>query len=68
MIGLAELRGLALGLQSFRPLAGKTAVVTGAAGVRCSVMARDLLKAGDVYKRQAPRNVPAPMRMTNFFR
>ena len=46
VIGLAELRGLALGLQSFRPLAGKTAVVTGAAGVLCSVMARDLLKAG----------------------
>lgn len=46
MIGLAELRGLALGLQSFRPLAGKTAVVTGAAGVLCSVMTRDLLKAG----------------------
>ncbi|WP_354834856.1 SDR family oxidoreductase [Akkermansia muciniphila] len=35
-----------MGLQSFRPLAGKTAVVTGAAGVLCSVMARDLLKAG----------------------
>lgn len=46
VIGLAELRGLAMGLQSFRPLAGKTAVVTGAAGVLCSVMARDLLKAG----------------------
>lgn len=46
VIGLAELRGLAMGLQSFRPLAGKTAVVTGAAGVLCSGMARDLLKAG----------------------
>ena len=46
VIGLAELRGLAMGLQSFRPLAGKTAVVTGAAGVLCSVMARDLLKVG----------------------
>lgn len=46
VIGLAELRGLAMGLQSFRPLVGKTAVVTGAAGVLCSVMARDLLKAG----------------------
>lgn len=46
VIGLAELRGLAMGLQSFRPLAGKTAVVTGAAGVLCFVMARDLLKAG----------------------
>lgn len=46
VIGLAELRGLAMGLQSCRPLVGKTALVTGAAGVLCSVMARDLLKAG----------------------
>ena len=46
LIGLAELRGLAMGLQSFRPLVGRAAVVTGAAGVLCSVMARDLLKAG----------------------
>ena len=46
VIGLAELRGLAMGLQSFRPLVGKNALVTGAAGVLCSVMARDLLKAG----------------------
>lgn len=46
VIGLAELRGLAMGLQSFRPLVGKVAVVTGAAGVLCSVMVRNLLKAG----------------------
>lgn len=31
VIGLAELRGLAMGLQSFRPLVGKNALVTGAA-------------------------------------
>ncbi len=46
LIGLAELRGLKMGLESHRPLVGKTALVTGAAGVLCSVMARDLLKAG----------------------
>ncbi len=46
LIGLAELRGLKMGLESHRPLIGKTALVTGAAGVLCSVMARDLLKAG----------------------
>lgn len=46
LIGLAELRGLSLGLQSCRPMIGKTALITGAAGVLCSVMARDLLKAG----------------------
>lgn len=34
------------GPPSFRSLAGKTTVETGAAGVACSVMARDLLKAG----------------------
>lgn len=46
VIGIAELRGLAFGLASSRPLVGKVAVVTGAAGVLCSVMARSLLKAG----------------------
>ncbi len=46
LVGLAELRGLKMGLESHRPLLGKTALVTGAAGVLCSVMARDLLKAG----------------------
>ncbi len=45
-IGLAELRGLAMGLRAYRPLVGKVALVTGAAGVLCSVMARSLLKAG----------------------
>ncbi len=45
-IGLAELRGLAMGLVNARPLIGKVALVTGAAGVLCSVMARSLLKAG----------------------
>ncbi len=46
LVGLAELRGLKMGLESHRPLVGKVALVTGAAGVLCSVMARDLLKAG----------------------
>ncbi len=46
VIGIAELRGLAFGLASCRPLVGKVALVTGAAGVLCSVMARSLLKAG----------------------
>ncbi|WP_343206918.1 SDR family oxidoreductase [Akkermansia glycaniphila] len=35
-----------MGLRAYRPLVGKVAVVTGAAGVLCSVMARSLLKAG----------------------
>ncbi len=45
-LGLAELRGLRAGLEAQRPLIGKVALVTGAAGVLCSVMARDLLRAG----------------------
>lgn len=46
LVGLAELRGLAYGLRHHYPLLGKVALVTGAAGVLCSEMARCLLKAG----------------------
>lgn len=45
-IGMAELRGLAMGLESHLPLAGKVALVTGASGVLCSVMVESLLQAG----------------------
>lgn len=47
LVGLAELRGLEQGIRhGSRPLDGKVAAVTGAAGVLCSVMAKSLLKAG----------------------
>ncbi len=45
-IGMAELRGLAMGLEARLPLAGKVALVTGAAGVLCSVLAESLLQSG----------------------
>ena len=47
LIGLTELKTLAYVLQEGdKPLVGKVAVVTGAAGVLCSVLAQALLKAG----------------------
>lgn len=47
LIGLSELRGLAYALQHRPlPLIGQVAIVTGAAGVLCSVMVKSLLKAG----------------------
>lgn len=51
MKGLAELRGLETGLQymaalGHQPLAGKVAIVTGGAGVLCSVLTESLLRAG----------------------
>lgn len=47
LVGLAELRGLELGLRKAdRPFLGRVAVITGAAGVLCSTMSRCLLRAG----------------------
>ncbi len=45
-IGLAELRGLELGLQRGQALGDKVVVITGASGVLCSVIAEDLLRQG----------------------
>lgn len=46
LMGISELRGLELGLKSDLSCAGKVAVVTGGAGVLCSVMTEDLLRHG----------------------
>ena len=46
LVGLAELRGLEYGLIHGSDLDGKVCVVTGAAGVLCSVMTEDLLRHG----------------------
>ena len=47
MKGLAELRGMNAGLlYGHKPFSGKVAVITGGAGVLCSVMTEDLLRAG----------------------
>ena len=46
LVGLAELRGLEAGLKYGSDVAGKVIVVTGAAGVLCSLMTEDLLRHG----------------------
>lgn len=46
LVGLAELRGLEYGLVHGTDLDGKIVVVTGAAGVLCSVMTEDFLRHG----------------------
>lgn len=46
LVGLAELRGLAYGLVHGSDVDGKVCVITGGAGVLCSVLAEDLLRHG----------------------
>ena len=46
LVGLAELRGLEYGLLHGSDVDGKVAVVTGGAGVLCSVITEDLLRHG----------------------
>lgn len=46
LVGLAELRGLEYGLKHGSDVDGKVVVITGGAGVLCSVMTADLLRHG----------------------
>lgn len=46
LVGLAELRGLEYGLIHGTDVDGKVCVITGGAGVLCSVMTEDLLRHG----------------------